>query len=111
MPVSATITTGSSARPRAAARAPTRGPCGAATQQLPQPHPLYLLDKQHLGYDYSSLTLQWGVQRRLGSRGLLDAYIGGGLANPRTVRYTMGTSRRELGLGFELGVKLSLTNK
>lgn len=62
-------------------------------------------------YDYSSLTLQWGVQRRLGSRGLLDAYIGGGLANPRMACYTMGTSRRELGLGFELGVKLSLANK
>ncbi|RIY09988.1 hypothetical protein D0T11_10590 [Hymenobacter rubripertinctus] len=61
-----------------------------------------------LNYQYSSVGLVWGVQRRLGGRGLLDAYLSGGLANPAIFRYE-GSAQRRLGLSLEAGVKLSLT--
>lgn len=70
--------------------------------------------RYNLAYDYSSLTVQWGMQRRLGGRGMLDAYIGGGLTNPLTYRHYVGSMpevRRELGIGLELGVKISLASK
>ncbi|NVO85459.1 hypothetical protein [Hymenobacter terrestris] len=76
--------------------------------------PMYSYTRSDLNYDYSTLTARWGVQRRLGGRGLLDAYIGGGLANPRTYHSYIGAMpeyRRNLSLGLELGVKISLTNK
>ncbi|SDY39832.1 hypothetical protein [Hymenobacter psychrophilus] len=74
----------------------------------------YTYSRHELAYDYSTLTVRWGVQRRLGSRGLLNAYIGGGLANPRTYHNYIGAMpeyRRDLSLGLEVGVKISLTNK
>ncbi len=60
-------------------------------------------------YDYTSLSAVWGVQRRLGGRGLLDAYLGAGVANPSVFRYD-NSYQRQLGITLEVGVKLSLTN-
>ncbi len=62
-----------------------------------------------LQYDYSSLSAVWGMQRRLGGRGLLDAYLGAGVANPSVFRYDT-SYQRQLGITLEVGVKLSLTN-
>ncbi|WP_019946459.1 hypothetical protein [Hymenobacter aerophilus] len=75
----------------------------------------YNFSQRAFEYDYSSLTARWGVQRRLGGRGLLDAYLGAGVANSRIYRFNPAASRydqsRVLDLGLELGVKISLTNK
>lgn len=63
-------------------------------------------------YQYSTLTVQWGMQRRLGKYGWLDAYVGAGLG--REPGYTYydynGPIRRasQFGIATELGVKLSL---
>jgi hypothetical protein len=68
----------------------------------------------HLRYAYSTLTAVWGLQRRLGGHGLVDAYVGGGLANQRrTGDYDAVSGRYELvrfplQLLPELGLKLSL---
>ncbi|SMC00699.1 hypothetical protein SAMN00120144_3079 [Hymenobacter roseosalivarius DSM 11622] len=66
-----------------------------------------------LGYDHSTLTAVWGLQRRLGGHGLVDAYVGAGVANlgrgryePATGRYT--TYRFPPQFTPELGLKLSL---
>ena len=74
----------------------------------------YNFNQHSFNYDYSSLSVLWGVQRQLGGRGLLDAYIGGGVANSRTYRYYGGPTperSRALELGLELGVKISLMHK
>lgn len=74
----------------------------------------YNFNRRSFEYDYSSLTALWGVQRQLGGRGLLDAYIGAGAANSRTYRYNPAstpTQSRVLDLGLELGVKISLIHK
>lgn len=64
------------------------------------------------GYDYSAALLMWGLQRRLGGHGLLDAYVGAGVNNPGIYYYDyqtgMGSRRRKVGLELELGVRLSL---
>ena len=63
-------------------------------------------------YQYSTLTVQWGMQRRLGKYGWLDAYVGAGVV--REPGYTYydynGPIRRasQFGIATELGVKLSL---
>lgn len=65
-----------------------------------------------LTYDYTAVMGVWGLQRRLGSYGLLDAFVGAGLSNPSINRYDnqSGTfrARRELGIATELGLRLSL---
>ncbi|RFP66225.1 hypothetical protein D0N36_04190 [Hymenobacter lapidiphilus] len=74
----------------------------------------YNFNRRSFEYDYSSLTGRWGIQRQLGSRGLLDAYIGAGVANSRAYRYNPAsapTQSRALGIGLELGVKISLIHK
>ncbi|OWP64741.1 hypothetical protein CDA63_02990 [Hymenobacter amundsenii] len=70
-------------------------------------------NSRRLGYDYSSLNLLWGTQRRVGGHGLLDTYIGAGVSNNKTYYYDgNGTSgRRQANLHFELGLKMSLVNK
>jgi|GEM_PF-6576261 len=69
--------------------------------------------EDQLRYDYSTLTAVWGLQRRWGGHGLLDAYVGVGLANlvrgryePATDRFT--TYRFPPQLWPEFGLKLSL---
>jgi hypothetical protein len=66
--------------------------------------------RTYLGYDYSTLNVLWGMQRRIGGHGLIDAYVGGGVANPYRSRYEDGMFRteRRASLNLELGVKLSL---
>ncbi|GAB2470416.1 hypothetical protein GCM10011375_39030 [Hymenobacter qilianensis] len=66
-----------------------------------------------VGYDYSTLTAVWGLQRRLGGHGLVDAYVGGGVANQRRGRYEPTTGqvtfyRFPLHFMPEFGLKLSL---
>lgn len=63
-------------------------------------------------YNYSTLTVQWGLQRRLGKYGWFDAYVGAGLG--RDAGYTYydynGPIKRapQLGIATELGIKFSL---
>lgn len=63
-------------------------------------------------YGYSALMLVWGLQRRVGGHGLLDAYVGAGVSNPRYFRYDDQTGAirqaRQLGIATELGIKFSL---
>lgn len=61
-------------------------------------------------YDYSTLTLVWGMQRRLGRHGLLDAYVGAGVANDIRSRNRNGSYEygRFLNFAPELGVRISL---
>ena len=68
-----------------------------------------------LRYDYSTLVALWGMQRRLGGHGLVDAYAGGGFANDiqayREIinnTYSYKYKRFPPRLDLELGVKLSL---
>ncbi|MDF7810951.1 hypothetical protein [Hymenobacter sp. YC55] len=68
-----------------------------------------------LRYDYSNLVALWGMQRRLGGHGLVDAYAGGGIANDEQVYreltnnyYSYKYKRFPPRLDLELGVKLSL---
>lgn len=68
-----------------------------------------------LQYDYSTLTALWGIQRRLGGHGLVDAYAGGGIANEQQSyreltgnTYSYKYKRFPPRLDLELGVKLSL---
>lgn len=65
-----------------------------------------------LGYDYTAVMGVWGLQRRLGRHGLIDAFVGAGLSNPRISQYNSQTStfeaRRQLGIATELGIRLSL---
>lgn len=64
-------------------------------------------------YNYSTLTLQWGMQRRLGKYGWFDAYIGAGLGREPGYTYFdyyAGPVKRapQLGIAPELGIKFSL---
>lgn len=56
-------------------------------------------------YDYSSVNLLWGMQRRIGSHGLFDLYAGVGVANHYNRRYF---SDNPLGPNIVSGVKISL---
>lgn len=59
-----------------------------------------------LYHEVTALSGQWGLQRRLGGHGLLDAYAGAGL---ETRHLSMLQNRRmQLGLHLEAGIKLSL---
>lgn len=64
-----------------------------------------------LRYQSTTLTALWGLQRRLGEHGLLDAYVGPGFANERRDRHTQhGYVLRRHPFTFvpQAGVKLSL---
>ncbi|UOQ69747.1 hypothetical protein [Hymenobacter volaticus] len=64
-----------------------------------------------LRYQSTTLTVLWGLQRRLGGHGLLDAYVGPGFANERRERHTPnGFVPRRHPFTFvpQAGVKLSL---
>jgi len=74
---------------------------------------LYL--NKGMEYDYSNLVALWGLQRRLGGHGLVDAYAGGGINNNKQVyrelnnnAYSYKYKRFPPMLDLELGVKLSL---
>jgi hypothetical protein len=56
-------------------------------------------------YEYSSVTVLWGMQRRLGRHGLLDAYAGAGLWNANILA---DANHRSFWPIPELGIKLSL---
>jgi hypothetical protein len=63
----------------------------------------------YIAYDYSTLNLLWGMQRRIGGHGLLDAYAGAGVANRYSFRSgDFSDYRRRLGLNIEAGIKISL---
>ncbi|MBT9393078.1 hypothetical protein KLP40_07875 [Hymenobacter sp. NST-14] len=84
---------------------PYQGPyVGLQTRTIFSPIPS---SNNQLRYDYSTISLLWGTQRRLGGHGLLDAYLSGGLANPR-VYGVENTYQHRLGISLEAGVKLSL---
>lgn len=63
-------------------------------------------------YDYSTLTVQWGMQRRLGKYGWFDAYVGAGLGREPGYTYYdyTGPIQRspQFGIATELGIKFSL---
>ncbi|MET4107408.1 hypothetical protein [Hymenobacter sp. UYP22] len=63
-------------------------------------------------YNYSTLTVQWGMQRRLGKYGWFDAYVGAGLGRDAGYTYYDYTGPRrqapQLGIATELGIKFSL---
>lgn len=69
-----------------------------------------------IGYEYTSVTVLWGLQRRLGAHGLLDGYAGLGLWNAEHRRGTFYSVvarpdrplTRALQPAPELGLKLSL---
>jgi len=42
---------------------------------------------QHLRYDFTTIAVLWGLQRRLGSHGLVEAYAGLGLSNDIQAKY------------------------
>lgn len=69
-------------------------------------------DAFRLSYDYTAVMGVWGLQRRLGRHGLIDAFVGAGLSNPRFSQYNPQTStsqpRRQPGIATELGIRLSL---
>ncbi len=69
-------------------------------------------DAFRLSYDYTAVMGVWGLQRRLGRHGLIDAFVGAGLSNPRFSQYNPQTNtsqpRRQLGIATELGIRLSL---
>lgn len=58
-------------------------------------------------YQYTNLALLWGMQRRLGKYGWLDAYVGGGIGRERTSNST----RSRFGFTPEIGVKFSLGSR
>lgn len=87
---------------------PYEGPyVGLQTRTIFSPIPY---NNNQLRYDYSNVSLAWGMQRRLGGHGLLDAYLSGGLANPAMFQYE-GQYQRQLGISLEAGVKLSLIRR
>lgn len=63
-------------------------------------------------YNYSTLTVQWGMQRRLGKYGWFDAYVGAGLRRDASYTYYDYTgpirSVPQLSIATELGIKFSL---
>lgn len=71
---------------------------------------------QHV-YDYSALMLAWGMQRRLGKYGWLDAYVGLGFGREQQYLYhhTGGPGVTPTGGSFvikpELGIKFSLGSR
>ncbi|TGE05403.1 hypothetical protein [Hymenobacter fodinae] len=66
--------------------------------------------RNYFGYDYSTLNLLWGMQRRIGGHGLIDVYAGGGVSNP--FRFSdqdrFSQYKRRPTPNLEIGVKLSL---
>ncbi|MBD2715305.1 hypothetical protein KBK19_09680 [Microvirga sp. STR05] len=58
-----------------------------------------------LYHEVSALSVLWGTQHRLGSHGLLDAYVGGGL---ETRRLNMSYRGVQIRPHLEVGIKLSL---
>ncbi|GGG45267.1 hypothetical protein GCM10011378_21880 [Hymenobacter glacieicola] len=68
-----------------------------------------------LPYRYSTLTLLWGMQRRIGKYGLFDAYVGAGLARERLYYYAGGfnpaSSRTRTSFAPEIGIKFSLGSR
>lgn len=64
-------------------------------------------------YQYSTLTLLWGMQRRIGKYGWFDAYVGAGLGRePGYTYYDYYAgpikSASQFGIAAELGIKFSL---
>ncbi|UOQ75637.1 hypothetical protein MUN84_13245 [Hymenobacter sp. 5516J-16] len=65
-------------------------------------------------YRYSTLTLLWGMQRRIGKYGLFDAYVGAGLARERlyyTGGFSPASSRIRTSFAPEIGIKFSLGSR
>ncbi|TGD78442.1 hypothetical protein [Hymenobacter wooponensis] len=66
--------------------------------------------RNYFSYDYSTLNLVWGMQRRIGGHGLIDAYAGAGISNP--FRFSdqdrISQYKRRPTPNLELGVKISL---
>ena len=61
-------------------------------------------------YNYSTLTVQWGMQRRLGKYGWFEAYVGAGLGREPSYTYyddAAGPRRRtpHLGIATEVGIQ------
>lgn len=69
-------------------------------------------DAVKLGYKQTAIMGIWGLQRRLGGHGLLDAFAGVGISNPRVGEDNIATitlqSPRKLGFEAEIGFRLSL---
>ncbi|RSK49503.1 hypothetical protein [Hymenobacter rigui] len=69
-------------------------------------------DSYRLSYQYSTLTVVWGMQRRIGKYGWFDAYIGGGIGREPGYTYNgyYGPTKYAARFGFapELGIKFSL---
>ncbi|RPD46245.1 hypothetical protein DNI29_14675 [Hymenobacter sediminis] len=63
----------------------------------------------YAAYDYSTLTLNWGLQRRIGKYGWFDAYIGAGVGRDQLYHYaTKKAAQARYGFAPELGIKFSL---
>jgi hypothetical protein len=69
-------------------------------------------DAVRLGYKQTAIMGVWGMQRCLGAHGLLDAFAGAGISNPRVrtakMPYITLQSPRKLEFDAEIGVRLSL---
>ncbi|WP_197062962.1 hypothetical protein [Hymenobacter sp. APR13] len=69
-------------------------------------------DAVRIGYKQTAIMGIWGLQRRLGGHGLLDAFAGVGVNNHRVRGYNEATitlqTRRKLGFETEIGLRLSL---
>ncbi|OUJ73730.1 hypothetical protein BXP70_12165 [Hymenobacter crusticola] len=64
---------------------------------------------RHLRYDFTTVAVLWGLQRRFGNHGLVEAYAGLGLSNDIRARYTdtgYELQRRFATVKPEAGIKL-----
>ncbi|RSK31076.1 hypothetical protein EI290_13725 [Hymenobacter metallilatus] len=66
-------------------------------------------------YRYSTLTVVWGMQRRIGKYGWFEAYVGGGIGREPGYTYNgyYGPTKQAAWFGFapELGIKFSLGSR
>ncbi|WP_157530414.1 hypothetical protein [Hymenobacter norwichensis] len=62
-------------------------------------------------YRYSGLTAVWGMQRRLGKYGWLDAYAGAGIGRFAQKYYITDFTGTQYGILPELGIKFSLGSR
>ncbi|AHJ95804.1 hypothetical protein [Hymenobacter swuensis] len=66
-------------------------------------------------YQHSTLTLLWGIQRRIGKYGWFEAYVGVGIGREPGYKYYTyyGTGKQpaRFGLAPEIGIKFSLGSR
>ncbi|MBO3271116.1 hypothetical protein [Hymenobacter defluvii] len=77
--------------------------------------PYYATDmRRQYGYDYSGVTVLWGMQRRIGKWGLFDGNVGLGVGNHSKYTYNYATNtgeiKRPLSPIAELNIRLSLAH-